>query len=103
MFFVMKNLNLRVSVRVVAKNLVVKKAIMERLLKWLKTLIRSYPILQTTAKIVVSILKILKLMTMNADKKLKFLLFKSYLLNIVVKSRSVLIAGKLTKALFQNL
>ena len=103
MFFVMKNLNLRVSVRVVAKNLVVKKAIMERLLKWLKTLIRSYPILQTTAKIVVSILKILKLMTMNADKKLKFLLLKSYLLNIVVKSRSVLIAGKLTKALFQNL
>ena len=103
MFFVMKNLNLRVSVRVVAKTLVVKKAIMERLLKWLKTLIRSYPILQTTAKIVVSILKILKLMTMNADKKLKFLLLKSYLLNIVVKSRSVLIAGKLTKALFQNL
>lgn len=40
---------------------------------------------------------------MNVGKKLKFLLPKSYLLNIVVKSRSVLTAGKLTKVLFQSL
>ena len=76
MFFVIKNPNLRVSAKVVAKKLVAKKAILARLLKWLKTLIRSYAILLNAVKIVVIIVKILKFRIMNADKKLKFLLCK---------------------------
>ncbi len=103
MFFVVKNLNQRVAVRKVAKNLVVKKVIQERLLKWLKILIRSFLILQTAAKTVAIILKILKFKTMIAGKKSKFLLRRSYLLSIVVKSRSVLTVGKSTKVLFQSL
>jgi len=41
MFFVMKNLNLRVATQVVTKKLVAKKMILEILLKWLKILDRS--------------------------------------------------------------
>src|SRR5659263_601909 len=69
-----------------------QKVILERLLKWLKTLISSDPILRTAVEIVAIILNLLKFRTMNAGKNLKFLLCRSQLPNIAVKSRSVLTA-----------
>jgi hypothetical protein len=61
----------------VAKKLVAKKVILERLLKWLTTLISSYPILRSAVEIVAIILNLLKFRTMNAGKNLKFLLCRS--------------------------